>query len=43
LPSLVNPQVSPGLEAVIRKALEKDRTNQGLPRPNAQNVNRGKG
>ena len=25
-PSLVNPQVSPGLEAVIRKALEKDRT-----------------
>jgi len=25
LPSLVNPQVSPGLEAVIRKALEKDR------------------
>jgi serine/threonine protein kinase len=42
LPSLDNPQVSPGLEAVIRKALEKDRTNQGLPRPNAQNVNRGK-
>jgi len=25
LPSQVNPQVSPGLEAVIRKALEKDR------------------